>query len=455
MSEQAMTREILTVAQLNRAVASLFERSVPPVWVSGEISNLTRATSGHYYFSLKDSGAQVRAVMFRGRAQYLDFSPRDGDQVEVRALVTLYEPRGDYQLNVEMMRRAGAGDLYQRFLALKARLQGEGLFDAERKRPLPALPRQIGIITSLQAAALRDVLTTLTRRAPQIPVVIYPSPVQGSEAPAALIAALQCAIARAECDVLLLVRGGGSIEDLWAFNDERLARALAASPIPIVCGVGHETDFTIADFVADLRAPTPTAAAEQAAPDRRQLIESVFACVARLRELAQRRFDNASQQLDLAVRLLRPPSAQWALRARQLEALGARLASAQASAQTLRSHRLDRLTARLRTPDTRAASARLDSLSQRLLRAGRQTLERRSGRLEHGAAALALVSPQAVLERGYAIVTDEHGQVLRQAAAVSPGADVQVSLARGELIATVRQTVASRLDSPATGPDAG
>ncbi len=444
MSEQALTREILTVAQLNRAVASLFERSVPPVWVSGEISNLTRAASGHYYFTLKDSGAQVRAVMFRGRAQYLDFNPREGDRVQVRALVTLYEPRGDFQLNVEVMRRAGAGDLYQRFLALKARLQGEGLFDAERKRPLPPLPRQIGIITSLQAAALRDVLTTLTRRAPQIPVLIYPSPVQGADAPAGLLAALRSAIARAECDVLLLVRGGGSIEDLWAFNDEALARALAASPIPVVCGVGHETDFTIADFVADLRAPTPTAAAEQVAPDRGRLMERVLAFAERLNELTQRRLDSAGQRLDLAVKLLRPPSAQWALRARQLDALGARLASAQTAAQTIRAHRLDQLVVRLRPPEASAAIAQLNALNQRLLRAGRQTLERRSARLEHGAAALALVSPQAVLERGYAIVTDERGQVLREATGARPGAELRVSLARGELIAQVQQVIAPR-----------
>ena len=255
VAQRLAARETLSVSQLNRAVAALLERGLPPLGVVGEISNFTRAASGHWYFTLKDAGAQVRAVMFRGRAQGVGFVPREGDRVEVRALAGLYAARGDFQLTVEAMRRAGAGDLYQRFLQTKERLQREGLFEAERKRALPALPRAVGVVTSPQAAALRDVLTTLRRRAPQVPVILYPSAVQGADAPAGLLAALVAAGARGECDVLLLVRGGGSIEDLWAFNDEALARAIAASPVPVVSGVGHETDFTIADFVADARAP--------------------------------------------------------------------------------------------------------------------------------------------------------------------------------------------------------
>ena len=264
----------LTVSQLNRRVADLIESHCPPLWVVGEVSNFTRAASGHWYFSLKDVGAQVRCVMFRHRAQGVGFVPREGDRVELRGLPGLYQPRGDFQLGVEQMRRAGAGDLYQQFLRIRDRLRGEGLLEAERKRPLPTHPRCVGVITSTQAAALRDVLATLRSRAPHVAVVVYPSAVQGADAPEGLLAALGVAALRRDCDVLLLVRGGGSIEDLWAFNDESLARAIAASPIPVVSGVGHESDVTIADFVADLRAPTPTAAAAGGRPSAQRLATS-------------------------------------------------------------------------------------------------------------------------------------------------------------------------------------
>ena len=262
---------ILRVSALNRSVRDLLEHRLPLAWVAGEVSNFVQARSGHLYFSLKDSAAQVRCVMFRSRGMLLDWQPRDGMQVEVRALVTLYEPRGDFQLNVEFMRPAGLGALYEAFLRLRDKLEREGLFDPSAKRPLPAHPRAIGVITSRAAAALRDVLTTLRRRNPSIPVVVYPTAVQGEGAPAEIVAALAAAGRRGECDVLILCRGGGSIEDLWAFNDERVARAVRASPIPVVAGVGHETDFTIADFAADVRAPTPTAAAELVSPPRDQL----------------------------------------------------------------------------------------------------------------------------------------------------------------------------------------
>ncbi|HEY4801925.1 MAG TPA: exodeoxyribonuclease VII large subunit, partial [Paraburkholderia sp.] len=259
---------VVPVSALNRAIASMLERTFPLAWISGEVSNFTRAASGHWYFSIKDAQAQIRCVMFRGRAQYAEFTPREGDRIEVRALVTMYEPRGELQLNVEAVRRTGQGRLYEAFLRLKAQLEAEGLFDPERKRALPSHPRAIGVITSMQAAALRDVLTTLCRRAPHVPVIVYPAPVQGAGSAEKLTAMLETANARNEVDVLVLCRGGGSIEDLWSFNDETLARAIAASAIPVVSGVGHETDFTIADFAADVRAPTPTGAAELVSPQR-------------------------------------------------------------------------------------------------------------------------------------------------------------------------------------------
>src|SRR5690606_942101 len=276
----------------------------PLAWVRGEVSNLSRAASGHCYFTLKDAQAQVDCVMFRSRAAAVDWPLRNGDQVEARALVTLYEPRGRFQLNVEALRRAGLGRLYERFLRLKERLEREGLFDAAGKRPVPAYPRAIGVVTSLQAAALRDVLTTLARRNAAIPVIVYPVPVQGEGAAERIAAMLAKANARAECDVLLLVRGGGSIEDLWPFNEEVVARALRASRIPVVCGVGHETDFTIADFAADHRAPTPTAAAELACPSRAELLARLAECSRCLARDTRRHLEYAMQALDALARRL-------------------------------------------------------------------------------------------------------------------------------------------------------
>src|SRR5512135_257452 len=257
---------VLTVSELNHMARRALESALPLLWVEGEVSNFTRAASGHWYFSLKDANAQVRCVMFRGRNQFADFTPANGDHVEIRALPSLYEARGEFQLGAEAIRRAGAGRLYEAFLKLKAKLEGEGLFDPAKKRALPGFPRRLGIVTSPQAAALHDVLTALARRMPGLPVILYPTPVQGAGAGAQIAGAIRTAGARAECEVLLVCRGGGSLEDLWAFNDEAVARAIAASPMPVVSGVGHETDFTLADFAADLRAPTPTAAAELATP---------------------------------------------------------------------------------------------------------------------------------------------------------------------------------------------
>ena len=273
-SSQPFTGEqALTVGQLNRMAGRLLQDTFGTVMVVGELSNFTRAASGHWYFTLKETGAAVRAVMFRLSAQRVGFVPREGDRVEVVARVTLYEARGDFQLGVERMQLAGAGDVWQRFARLKALLAAEGLFDPGRKQLLPPHIHTVGVISSLKAAALQDVLTTLRRRAPQLRVIIYPASVQGQQAPAELLTAVEAAEARLECDVLLLVRGGGSFEDLDAFNDETLARRLARCTLPVVSGVGHESDFTICDFVADVRAPTPTAAAELVSTDRRESLQ--------------------------------------------------------------------------------------------------------------------------------------------------------------------------------------
>lgn len=433
----ALAREILTVSQLNRAVAGLLERGLPALTVAGELSNVTRAASGHWYFSLKDGGAQVRCVMFRARARYVDFAPREGDHVHVRALPTLYEARGEFQLTVEAMRRAGAGELYQRFLQLKEMLQREGLFEPGRKRRLPAAPATIGIVTSLQAAALRDVLTTLRRRAPGVAVILYPTAVQGIDAPARIAAAIAGAGARGDCEVLLLVRGGGSIEDLWAFNEEVVARAIVACAIPVISGVGHETDFTIADFVADLRAATPTAAAELVAADRRELARSVRRLAERLHSANRRLLDRVAQRLDTSVRLLRPPSAQWRDRARRVTALAQRLAAARAGQALRRGGAVERLAARLRAPRADLAAQRLASLERRLCGAINEIASRSARRLDAAAATLALVSPQAVLDRGYAIVSGIDGTVLRDSAQASVGQSVAIRLATGELDARI------------------
>ncbi|HLY89311.1 MAG TPA: exodeoxyribonuclease VII large subunit, partial [Acetobacteraceae bacterium] len=317
--------EILSVSELNRSIRDLLEHRYPLLWVQGEISNFTVAKSGHAYFVLKDEDAQVRCVMFRQRAQYLDWSPRDGARVQVQVLLTLYESRGEFQLNVEHMRPAGVGALFEAFLRLREKLEREGLFDVSAKRALPRYPRNIGVVTSLQGAALRDVLTTLARRNPSIPVVIYPSPVQGEGAADRIAAALRAAGARMECDVLILCRGGGSIEDLWTFNAESIARAIRACPIPVVTGVGHEVDFTIADFAADRRAPTPTAAAELVSPAREDLLTMIASREERLRVGVHRQLGDRAQRIDLLTRCLIDPEARLRVQSDRLEHLVARL----------------------------------------------------------------------------------------------------------------------------------
>jgi exodeoxyribonuclease VII large subunit len=387
---------VVTVSELLRSVRDSLERRFPLAWVSGEISNCSRAPSGHLYFTLKDGQAQVDCVMFRSRAALLQAELRDGARVEARARVTLYEPRGRFQLSVEAVRQAGLGPLYERFLRVKEKLEREGLFAAELKRELPEFPRRIGVVTSLAAAALRDVLTTLARRNPSLAVVVYPVPVQGQGAARQIAAMLGRASERADCDVLLLVRGGGSMEDLWPFNEEVVARAIRQSGIPVVVGVGHETDFTIADFAADARAPTPTAAAEMASPSRAELAGRLAACVQRLAREMRRRLEYAAQGLDGWVRRLVHPAARLAAHRDLVLQLNARLAFALA-----------------------------------------HCVHRASARLERLRAALGGLDPAAVLSRGYSITYDAAGAVLRDAAKVKEGEALRTRLAQGELLSVV------------------
>lgn len=430
---------VITVTELNRTARALIERQLPLLWVAGEISNFRRYDSGHCYFVLKDAQAQVRCVMFRHRAQHLDWKPADGAQVEVRAVPTVYEARGDFQLNVEGMRQAGSGALYEAFARLKARLEAEGLFDPARKRPLPRFPRRVGIVTSLQAAALRDVLTTLGRRMPGLPVVIYPTLVQGEGAAAQIAAAVETAGRRAECDVLLVCRGGGSIEDLWAFNEEPVARAIVASPMPVVSGVGHETDFTIADFAADVRAPTPTAAAELISPSRVELQAQLAQLARGLARAARRRLERHMQGLDYLMRRLVHPGERVAEQGRNLAHLAARLMTAMAHASETWQWRLRELAREWRAlkPDFAVAAERQRDVALRLQRAARVRAETAAAQLKSLEAQLAQLNPENVLGRGYAIVRNAQGVVVRDAAHLSVGDEVGLELGRGEAAARV------------------
>lgn len=437
-----MNDRILTVAELNREARLLLERHFPLFWVAGEISNLTRAASGHVYFSLKDAQAQVRCVMFRSRAQLLPWKLENGQQVEVQALVTLYEARGDFQLNIEGMRRAGIGRLYELFVRLREKLAAEGLFDAAGKREIPRYPRRVGIVTSPQAAALRDVIAAFARRAPHVELILYPTLVQGAEAPAAIVAALAAAHDRAECDLLLVVRGGGSIEDLWAFNDEAVARAIAASPLPVITGVGHETDTTIADYAADRRAATPTAAAELASAGWFEAAAELEELGASLRRNLRTALEARMQALDrLALRLVHPAQRLAAGRQR-LEFLASRLAGAGRQQLNARHTTLAGLRLRLARvrPDLRAAHQRLERLAYQLHRAMSDLLARRQDRIARCGGALAALSPAATLQRGYSIVRDAEGAIVRDAARLAAGDALQLRFAAGAASATVIAT---------------
>lgn len=411
----AKTEPVITVSALNQAVARLLEQNFPLTWISGEISNFTRAASGHWYFTLKDQDAQVRAVMFRGRAQYASFTPREGDKVEVRAVVGLYTPRGDYQINVEAIRRAGLGSLYETFLRLKAQLESEGLFDADKKKNIPIFVKRIAIVTSPNAAALRDVLTALKRRAPHIEVCIYPSPVQGEGAAAKIAQAIATASADPRNELLIVCRGGGSIEDLWAFNEEIVARTIAHCEIPVISGVGHETDFTIADFVADLRAPTPTAAAELAATAQQDWLATIEHQGQRLYRLMHRQIQTQTQQLDWTARRLISPIASIASKRQSLQISSQHLRHAlQVPAQRGRL-RLQQLQQRLQQhkPQSVGLEAQATGKADALKVAMNQLLKQRRLRLDHLKEQLELLNPQRTLERGYVILSQTDGSLIR------------------------------------------
>ena len=395
------TPHILSVSELNRLAREVLEQSFPLFWVSGEISNLTRAASGHWYFSLKDASAQVSCVMFRGRNSYLDWTPKEGDKVEARALVTLYEARGNFQLTIEFLQRAGAGALFEAFEKLKAQLQQQGLFDPAFKQSIPAHPKQIGIVTSPDAAALHDVLTTLKRRMPSIPVVIYPTPVQGKGAATQIAHAINAAHERDECDVLIICRGGGSMEDLWQFNEEVVARAIANCRIPTISGVGHETDFTICDFVADIRAATPTAAAELASPSRESLLNKLRQLGDQLNRNSQYLISQRSQLLDYLARRLISPVQQIEQQKRQIT-----------------------------------------QLNQRLSLSIKQQLTRQQKNLIQLAQNLHHLNPQAVLSRGYAFAQNKHGDIITDSAQIKAGDDIQLTLAVGAAEARVTKAIA-------------
>lgn len=424
---------VLTVTALNQQVARLLERSFPLTWISGEVSNFTKASSGHWYFTLKDDAAQVRAVMFRGRAQYAGFIPREGDKVEVRALVTLYGARGDYQINVEAIRRAGVGALFEAFLRLKERLGAQGWFDQDRKRALPLFTRSVGIVTSPQAAALRDVLAALRRRAPHVDIVLYPAPVQGQGAAERIAAAIDAASRRAEVDVLLVCRGGGSIEDLWSFNEEVVARAIVSCSVPVISGVGHETDFTIADFSADLRAATPTAAAELAVTPRADWMASLKADAIDIRRAMQRTLADSNQTLDNLSRRLQSPSARIGGQRLQLTALATALSHAVKAPLGEQRYELAQWRSRWQRqrPDVRAWRAEIASQQRHFAAGFASQLRARRHALAALTAQLELLNPQRTLERGYAIVSDSAGHVLRSPQQIKPQDKLTVRLAEG------------------------
>jgi exodeoxyribonuclease VII large subunit len=449
LGEQGLARvsthspmEILTVSALTRSVRDLLEHCYPLLWVAGEISNFTVAKSGHAYFVLKDEHAQVRCVMFRHRQQNLEWTPRDGMQIEAQVLVSLYEPRGDFQLNVETMRRAGLGALFEAFLKLRDKLEKEGLFKTETKRSLPSLPRAIGVITSREAAALRDVLTTLDRRNPSIEVVVFPVQVQGEGAAEKIAAALEVAGRRGECDVVLLVRGGGSIEDLWAFNEEIVARAIRACPIPVVTGIGHETDFTIADFVADRRAPTPTAAAELVSPGRAGLLEGISRLTASLALRVRQDLERRMLHVDHLARRLVHPDARLRAQSEMLGQFRLRLGQAASRISSERRWEVVRLMQRAQAglPNTDKLLATSLQLVARLRAATHATLERAGSACARRIANLSHLDPAAVLERGYSVVRDGSGRIVLRGANLAAGDLLDITFAEGGADARVERS---------------
>ncbi|MDJ0711038.1 MAG: exodeoxyribonuclease VII large subunit [Woeseiaceae bacterium] len=437
----------ISVSQLNRRAKTLLEQGIPKLWIEGEISNMARPASGHIYFSLKDEKAQVRAAWFRQRQRGPAIRFKNGDKVLAFGRVSVYEARGDYQLIVEQLEPAGEGVLKQRFDALKKKLLAEGLFDEERKQPLPDLPARIGVITSPSGAAVRDILSVLARRFPAVPVVIYPAAVQGDAAPGELIAALGKAIDRNECDVLILGRGGGSLEDLWAFNDEALARAIVDCPIPVVSAVGHEVDFTISDFVADVRAPTPSGAAEIVVPDQHDWLRRIAALTARLAAVGERNVEDRSQQVDWLTRRLLAASPSATLRRQHASLRENRARLASAMRQQLLEQRSDVQAMRVELLQHSPALAveraigKLSALRQRLGSGTHDLVADLNHHIALLGRALHSVSPLATLDRGYAIVLDADGKAMTNASTAKTGDEIRARLSKGELVANVTKVI--------------
>jgi len=437
----------ITVSQLNRKAKNLLEQGIARLWVEGEISNLSRPASGHIYLSLKDENAQVSAAWFRQRQRRPAIGFKNGDKVLAYGRVSIYEARGNYQLIIEQMEPAGEGVLKQRFDALKKKLLAEGLFDEDRKQELPSLPSRIGVITSPSGAAIRDIVSVLRRRFPAVPVVVYPAAVQGEAAPGELMAALDTAIQRDECDVLIIGRGGGSLEDLWAFNDEALARAIAECPIPIVSAVGHEVDFTISDFVADLRAPTPSGAAEIVVPSQHDWLRRVNTLAVRIGRIGERAVQDRAQELDWLGKRLFAASPEATLRrqhnslrenrSRIAAAMRTQLLELQNDAQALRSDLMQQSPALA----VQRSIGQLATLRQRLGSGVHDALSDVTHRIALLGRALNSVSPLATLDRGYAIVLNEEGKALTNAAQASTGDEIRARLSKGELVANVTKVI--------------
>ncbi len=435
------TREILSVSRLNRLCRQILETQLPLVWVEGEVSNFARPGSGHWYFTLKDDDAQVRCAMFKNRNQSVRFMPDQGQHVLLRARVSLYEGRGDYQLIAEHMEEAGLGRLQREFEALKHKLAAEGLFDPGTKQPLPTLPRHIAVVTSPTGAAIRDILSVLARRFPACKVTVVPTQVQGREAAAQVCEALALAVRAELFDAVIIGRGGGSLEDLWAFNDEALARAIAACPLPIVSAVGHETDFTIADFAADVRAPTPSAAAELLVPDRADWLRRLQQLQAQLTRNWQHTRASRQLRLDHLRQRLRHPRQALQAQAQRIDGLELQLRRAINTRLDRQRQRLQHLHTLLRhqhpARQLSTLATRLDHLRPRLVGTMRQTLKQHQQRLGENARLLHSVSPLSTLERGYAILTDSEQQVIKSADQVQAGERIHARLGRGQLTCRV------------------
>lgn len=437
------TGEIFTPSQLNTLARDLLEGSFPAIWVEAELGNVARPASGHLYLTLKDARAQVRAAMFRPKSTWLNFQPREGMRVLVRGRVTLYEARGEYQMVLDHMEEAGEGALRRAYEQLKAKLTAEGVFDAERKRALPPYPRRIAVLTSPSGAVVRDIVSVLGRRMPLLHVDVLPVPVQGDSAAAQIRAMLAQAIASERYDVLVLARGGGSLEDLWAFNDEALARAIAASPVPVVSAIGHETDFTLADFAADVRAPTPSIAAELLAQDQREVLARLAHLQRRLHQLGQSQLQQAAQRLDRAYLRLqsRSPQAQLALlQQRQTNAVQ-RLHNLAGRILQTHQQQLQQLASRLHThnPAQRLglAEQRLQTIAPRLHHSLNQRLEREQLRLHGLARSLEAISPLATISRGYSILQHPDGRIVRRMADTGAGDALRAKVADGDIALVV------------------